>query len=241
MNPPPELLVIIPAFNEQESIAHTLGGIREVLPAVPVLVIDDGSSDETTRVARAEGARVITLPCHLGLGGSVQTGYKYAFEAGFEYVIRMDADGQHDPSDVRRILETLQSRQCPVVLGSRFVGQVWEAGSGPRAVGIRLFRILLRPILGRWVYDPTSGFVGVNRAALQVFSQTFPLEYPEIEMLVVLQRKTFDFVEISCNMRPRYAGKSTLTAVASFYYLVHVLLGVMTNVIRWPFRRRQRG
>jgi glycosyltransferase involved in cell wall biosynthesis len=232
-----DLLILIPAFNEEPSLAHTIREIRACQPDVPILVVDDGSGDGTSAIAAREGVWVATLPCHLGLGGCVQTGYKLAYELGFDYVIRLDADGQHPPESIGDLLDMLRSGPHQVVIGSRYVGELWRAGKGARAFGIRLFRFLLRPILGRWVFDPTSGFIGVNRQALGVFARTFPLEYPEIEMLVVLKRKTFSFTEVPCQMRPRYAGESTLTWNRSIYYMVHVLLGVAMNIIRLPFAR----
>ena len=108
-----------------------------------------------------------------------------------------------------------------------------------RGLGIRLFRLMLRPILGKPVRDPTSGFVGVNRQALEVFTQSFPLEYPEIETLVVLQRKRFRFQEVACRMRPRQAGRSSITPVKSLYYIVHVLLGVFVNILKFEGRRKK--
>jgi glycosyltransferase involved in cell wall biosynthesis len=236
------LLILVPAYNEELSIGITIDSIRRQDPKLPILVVDDGSLDGTSSIARSCGATVITLPRHLGLGGAVQTGYKLAFEEGFENVIRMDADGQHPPEKIPELFEALRRSGCEVVIGSRFVGELWRAQPGLRGLGTRLFRFLLRPILGRWVYDPTSGFIGVNRKALSVFAAAFPLEYPEIEMLVVLQRRTFQFLEIPCEMRPRIAGSSTLTPKASFYYMVHVLLGFLMNVLRFPgFGARRRS
>lgn len=236
-----DLLILVPAYNEELSVGITIESIRRHNPRLPVLVVDDGSLDGTTAAARRHGATVITLPRHLGLGGAVQTGYKLAYEEGFENVIRMDADGQHPPEKIPELLEVLKRSGCEVVIGSRFVGELWRAQPGLRGAGTRLFRFLLRPILGRWVYDPTSGFIGVNRKALAVFAAAFPLEYPEIEMLVVLQRRTFQFTEVPCEMRPRIAGSSTLTPKASFYYMVHVLLGFLMNVLRFPgFGARRR-
>lgn len=237
-----ELLILTPAYNEELSIGVTIESIRAHNPRLPILVVDDGSIDGTSTVARTHGATVIALPRHLGLGGAVQTGYKLAFEEGFENVIRMDADGQHPPEKIPELLDVLKRSGCEVVIGSRFVGELWRAQPGLRGIGTRTFRFLLRPILGRWVYDPTSGFIGVNRKALAVFSAAFPLEYPEIEMLVVLQRRTFRFAEVPCEMRPRVAGSSTLTPKASFYYMVHVLLGFLMNVLRFPgFGARRRS
>ena len=168
----------------------------------------------------------------LGLGGAVQAGYKLAFELGYQYVIRVDGDGQHEAEDIPRLFEKLRTSGCEMVIGSRFVDGQGAHTSVLRSLGIRFFRMILRPILGRDVRDPTSGFVGVNRNALQVFSKSFPLEYPEIEALVVLQRKAFRFEEEACRFHPRRTGKSSITPLKSIYYIVHVLLGVFVNVLR---------
>jgi len=233
-----KLLILIPAYNEEGAVGSVVKEVREVLPGVPVVVVDDCSNDATIAFAREAGATVLPLPHHLGLGGCVQAGYRLAFELGYDYVIRVDGDGQHDARDIPRILDTLRSTGCQMVIGSRFCagGQNGHT-SMARAVGITVFRLLLRPILGKSVYDPTSGFVGVSREALGVFSRSFPLEYPEIEALVVLQRRRFRFVEVPCQMRPRRHGRSTITALKSFSYLVHVLLGVFVNILKLEGRR----
>ena len=236
---PDDFLVIIPAFNEQESIGNVIAELREVLPDVPVLVIDDCSVDATKEVARVAGADVLPLPYHLGLGGGVQAGYKLAYELGYHYVVRIDGDGQHDPRDIPRIVEALRTSGCHMVIGSRFDNRKGSNSSFVRAIGIHVFRLVLWPILGKRVRDPTSGFVGVNRQALGVFAKSFPLEYPEIETLVVLQRKRFRFQEVACHMRTRRAGRSSITPVKSLYYIVHVLLGVFVNILKFEGRRRK--
>jgi glycosyltransferase involved in cell wall biosynthesis len=235
-NGPGALLVIVPAFNEAGAIGRVVRSIREHVPGTPVLVIDDCSSDVTIATAREAGAEILPLPHHLGLGGAVQAGYKLAFELGFEYVIRVDGDGQHDARDIPRVLARLKESGCEMVIGSRFVAENGSRTGMARSLGIRFFRMVLRPILGKAVHDPTSGFVGVNRRALAVFSRSFPLEYPEIEALVVLQRRRFRFEEVPCKMRPRLAGRSSITALKSFYYIVHVLLGVFVNVLKYERR-----
>ncbi len=234
-------LVLIPAFNEEAAIARVVREVREVLPELPVLVVDDGSADGTASLAREAGAVVLTLPCHLGLGGCVQAGYKLAFELGFEEVVRIDGDGQHDPRFIPRLLEALRSSGAEMAIGVRRGADGGHRTTMPRRIGILCFRLLLRPILGRPVADPTSGFVAVNRRALEVFARSFPLEYPEIETLVVLQRRRFRFVEVPCTVRPRLAGRSTITPVRSFYYVLHVLLGVFVNILRLDARRATRA
>jgi glycosyltransferase involved in cell wall biosynthesis len=237
---PDSLLIVVPAYNEEAAVGDVVRGIRQVLPQAPVLVIDDCSADATISVARNAGAEVLALPHHLGLGGCVQAGYKLAYELGYEYVIRVDGDGQHDPQDISGIFQTLRRSGCHMVIGSRFVGQNGNHTSVLRSLGIGFFRLVLRPILGKPVRDPTSGFVGVNRDALGVFSRSFPLDYPEIEALVVLQRKAFRFEEVPCHMRPRRTGRSSITALKSIYYIIHVLLGVFVNILKFDARKRKK-
>jgi glycosyltransferase involved in cell wall biosynthesis len=237
--PSGSLLIIVPAYNEEAAVGGVVRAIHAAMPGTPVLVIDDCSLDATQVAAREAGARVLALPHHLGLGGCVQAGYKLAFELGYEYVIRVDGDGQHDARDVPRVFDALRNSGVEMVIGSRFVNGNGARPGAVRGLGIRFFRMVLRPILGQRVHDPTSGFVGVNRNALQVFSKSFPLEYPEIEALVVLQRRQFRFLEIPCQMHPRTTGRSSITALRSIYYIVHVLLGVFVNVLKFDQRGRR--
>lgn len=232
------VLVLVPAYNEQGAVASVVAEVQQAMPDAPVLVVDDCSEDATAAVGRAAGAEVLSLPHHLGLGGCVQAGYRLAHELGYDYVIRVDGDGQHDPRDIPTVLEVLRTTGCEMVIGSRFLNGGGRETSFVRMLGIRFFRLVLRPILGRTVHDPTSGFVGVSRVALGVFSRSFPLEYPEIEALVVLQRRRFRFEEVPCRFRPRKAGRSTITAVKSLYFIVHVLLGVFVNVLKYEGRPR---
>jgi hypothetical protein len=231
------LLVLIPAFNEEGAIATVIREVYSAMPGVPVLVVDDASADDTRAAAIRAGAAVISVPAHLGLGGCVQAGYKLAFESGFSYVIRVDGDGQHNPAAIPRLYDTLVESGVEMVIGSRFKDGNGGHTSIMRAAGIHLFRVMLRIVLAKPVHDPTSGFVGVNRRALGVFARSFPLEYPEIETLVVLQRRRFRFLEVPCVMRKRQAGRSTITPAKSLYYIVHVLLGVFVNVLKFDGRR----
>ena len=232
-------MILIPAFNEEGAIATVIGELRQRHPELPILVVDDCSADGTRTVALEAGADVISVPYHLGLGGCVQAGYRLAFDLGFQYVIRLDGDGQHDPAYVGLIRDTLRTSGAQMVIGSRYVNGDGKHTSVARGIGIVFFRWFLALILRKEVHDPTSGFVGVNREALEVFARSFPLEYPEIETLVVLQRLTFRFEEVPVKMRARMAGVSTITAVRSFYYVLHVLLGVLVNILKYQGSKRR--
>ncbi len=231
------ILLLIPAFNEEESIGHVIVEARQIVPELDILVTNDCSTDSTAMVARRAGAQVLTVPHHLGLGGVLQAGYRLAYELGYDYVVRIDGDGQMDPRDIPTLLSTLRTSGCEMVIGSRYLANDDGHTSPVRGLGIRFFRAILRPILGKPVMDPTSGFVGVNRRALEVFSNSFPLEYPEIEALVVLRRRAFHFLEVPCRIRPRRAGRSTITPMKSVYYIVHVLLGVLVNILKFERHR----
>lgn len=233
------LMILIPAFNEEGAVATVIHQTRDLYPDLPILVVDDCSSDGTRTVALDAGADVLSVPYHLGLGGCVQAGYRLAFDLGFHYVIRLDGDGQHDPAFVALIRDTLFESGAQMVIGSRYVNGKGEHTSFARGIGIVFFRWVLALILKKRVHDPTSGYVGVNRQALEVFARSFPLEYPEIEALVVLQRLTFNFEEVPVKMRPRMAGVSTITAIRSFYYVLHVLLGVFVNILKYQGNKRR--
>jgi hypothetical protein len=234
-----KLAVIIPALNEEAAVGKVVRSVHDAAPGVPVFVVDDYSCDRTASVAEQAGADVVRLPVHLGLGGCVQTGYKLALELGYDYVIRVDGDGQHEALDVPRILEALESTGADVVIGSRFVGGDEDAAgrrepqtSGARSVGIVLLRRLLAPLTGSTIHDPTSGLIGVNRRALEVFAREFPLAWPEIGVLAMLRRHNLRFREIPCRMYRRRTGKSSLTAWKSCQYIFHVLLYAFVHALR---------
>ena len=230
------LLVIVPAFNEEGAISGVIRSVRKVLPEVRVIVIDDGSSDDTARAAESGGADVFRLPHHLGLGGAVQTGYRFAFEQDYQRVVRVDGDGQHNPADIEKLLDAMEQGDYDMVSGSRFLEPNGYPTRTMRRFGSLIFSWILYPILGKHITDPTSGFVAVNRRALEAFSGSFPLEYPEIEALVVLKRKALRFREVPTKMFPRRTGQSTINSWTAAYYMVRVLLGVFVNVIKYESR-----
>ena len=230
------LLVLVPAYNEEGAVGQVIRAVNQVLPGTPVLVVDDGSTDETVAVSKNAGAEIIRLPHHLGLGGSVQTGYRFAFEQGFERVVRLDGDGQHPPEEIPSLLAKMDAGSFDMVTGSRYLKASGYQTQALRRFGGWVFSIILRPILGQRISDPTSGFIAVNRNALAVFSHSFPLEYPEIEALVVLRRKAMTFAETPVQMKPRIAGVSTIDSWSAVYYMVRVLLGVFINVIKYEKR-----
>jgi len=232
----PRLLVLIPAYNEELSVGDVIASVQEVLPDVPVVVVDDGSWDGTAPAASKAGAEVLSLPHHLGLGGAVQMGYKYAFEHGYDRVVRVDSDGQHNAADIPALLQKMDEGDYDVVTGSRFLRTNGYPIQRVRRLGGLIFTALLYPILDQRITDPTSGFIAVNRRALEICSRSFPLEYPEIETLVVLKRNALRFCEVPTTMFPRRKGHSSIGRWGSVYYMLRVVLGVFVNVIKYERR-----
>jgi glycosyltransferase involved in cell wall biosynthesis len=209
--------------------------LRAFDPELDVLVIDDGSEDGTAASAAAAGAAVVRLPFNLGIGGAVQTGFKYALEHGYDTAIRLDGDGQHDPQEIPRLLVPLARGEADVVVGSRFAD-----GSGDyrppfaRRAGIRWFARLVSLLTGQKLTDTTSGFQAVNARAIRLFASDYPHDYPEVEAAVMVVRHKLRITEVPTQMRGRETGTSSITALRSFYYAIKVTLALLVGI----FRRR---
>ncbi|GAB4257115.1 MAG: glycosyltransferase family 2 protein [Deferrisomatales bacterium] len=228
-----KVLAILPAYNEAESLPKVLASFRSLPFPVDVLVVDDGSKDRTARVAREHGARVVSLPFNLGIGGAVQTGYLYAKENGYDAAVQVDADGQHDPQEIHRLLEPLSRGEADFVAGSRFLnGSSPYPVSLPRRMGICYFSWLLTALLRTRVTDPTSGFRAGNRQVILLFAEEYPTDYPEVETLVLLHRNGLRTAEVPVRMAPRQGGQSSISFGRAAYYMVKVTLGVFVQMIR---------
>ena len=226
------LLVIVPALNEERSLASVIGEIRSVDPHFEVLVVDDGSVDGTSRVAAASGAIVVTLPFNVGIGSTVQTGYKYALERGFDLAVQVDGDGQHDPREIPRLLEPLLDDRADMVVGSRFAPGGGYRGTPLRRVGIHIFAAVVSLMVRARVTDTTSGFRAVNRKAIRLFALDYPPDYPEVEATVLLVRHKLRMLEVPVQMRVRETGASSITALRSVYYMIKVLLALFIGLFR---------
>jgi glycosyltransferase involved in cell wall biosynthesis len=227
------LVALVPAFNEEANVGRVVDEIRAVDPMVDIVVVDDGSVDRTADVAREHGATVVRLPFNLGIGGAVQTGFRYAFEQGYDLAVRLDGDGQHDPSQLDRIVRPVVTGEADIAVGSRFA----EAGDGYRSsrsrrVGIRLLALVVSRIVGRRVTDTTSGFQALNRRAIELFAHDYPHDYPEVEATIMVSRHRLRSVEVSVTMRERGGGRSSITALRSVYYMVKVLLAIFVGLFR---------
>ena len=234
-------LAIVPARNEEGAVGRVVEELREFDPALDVLVIDDGSEDATAQSAAAAGAAVVSLPFNLGIGGAVQTGFKYALEHGYDTVIRLDGDGQHDPQEIPQLLGPLDRGEADVVVGSRFAD-----GSGDyrppfaRRAGIRWFARLVSLLTRQKLTDTTSGFQAVNARAIRLFAADYPHDYPEVEAAVMVVRHRLRIMEVPARMRDRETGASSITALRSFYYAIKVTLALLRRHLPPP-RRPARG
>lgn len=226
-NKPPKVLVIVPAYNEAEGIGHVIRRLREDAPYADVLVINDGSSDATSRIARAAGANVIDLTCNLGIGGAVQTGYRYAAEHHYDYAVQIDGDGQHNPCDLRRLLSAQFDTGADMVIGSRFITKEGFQSTFARKMGIGLLSALVTRLTGQNVTDPTSGYRLCGRRAISLFAREYPTDYPEVEALMLLYNRELSFTEIPVVMNERQGGVSSISAMKSVYYMSKVILSVL--------------
>jgi glycosyltransferase involved in cell wall biosynthesis len=225
-------IAIVPALNEERSIAGVIAEIRAADPEFDVIVIDDGSTDRTSAIAAESGAHVITLPFNLGIGGAVQTGYQYARDHDFELAVQVDGDGQHDPSEIGRLLEPILDGRADMVVGTRFAEGGGYRGTRLRRIGIHLFAAIVSLMVRARVTDTTSGFRAVNRKAIRLFAADYPHDYPEVEATVLLARHRLRMVEVPVQMRVRETGASSITAFQSVYYMVKVLLALFIGLFR---------
>ncbi|HMP77505.1 MAG TPA: glycosyltransferase family 2 protein [Kiritimatiellia bacterium] len=236
-----EAVVIIPAYNEEASLGSLLRELKEAQPALPVVVISDGSTDRTVDVARAEGAIVLDLPCNLGVGGAVQAGFQYALAEGYSLVVRIDADGQHPPSEIVHLMEAARRSDADLFIGTRFSSSGLHTSSIFRFLGIKLLALFLSVICRKRVTDPTSGFWAVKRPLLHYFASDYPVDYPEPEALALLRRQGYDFAEVSVRFRPRTAGQSSIHGWGTIYYAVKVGLALLVDRVRVLNRGLARG
>ena len=230
---PPERIAIVPAFNEDQAIGRVIDEIRAVDPGLKILVVDDGSTDGTSAVARARGVEVLRLPFNLGIGGAVQTGYLYAMEHGFEIAVQIDGDGQHDPAQLELLLAPILAGTADLVVGSRFAAGRHPAAFSRRA-GIRVLAGLVSLLARERFTDTTSGFRALNRRAIALFAADYPHDYPEVEAVLMAARNRLRLVEVPVKMRRRETGRSSITAARSFYYMTKVIIALLLGL----FRRR---
>ena len=227
------VVAVVPAWNEAGAIGGVVDEIRAFDPVIDVVVVDDASTDDTVRVARAHGATVLALPFNVGIGGAVQTGFRYARDEGYEVALRLDGDGQHAAQELGKLLAPIKAGAADLVVGSRFVD---PAGTYrppfARRMGIRVFARLVSLLGGQKVTDTTSGFSALDRTAIELFATEYPHDYPEVESTLVALRSGLRLAQVQVDMRERQAGTSSITFVRSLYYIVKVTLALLVASLR---------
>lgn len=228
-----KIVILIPAYNEARRIAAVIDAVRQTAPAVAIVVIDDGSTDHTAAVASAAGAKVLSHPFNMGYGVTIQTGYKYAWRYGYDYVVQIDGDGQHDPAFIPQLLAPVLAGEVDLALGSRFLGVESYRPSLPRRLGIAFFRKLVTVLIGRSISDPTSGYQAFNRRVAGFFtSEIFPCDYPDADVLLTLDLAGFRLREVPVRMYANLEGRSMHSGLRPLYYMVKMLLSLLVTLLR---------
>ena len=232
-----KVLLIIPAYNEEEALRSLIEEIKTVCSGMDYLVVSDCSSDDTDRLLSELGANYITLPSNMGIGGAVQSGYRYAAQNGYDIAIQIDGDGQHDVRFVKDMVKLIEDKQADVVIGSRFIDKEGFQSSQARRIGIRILSMLIRLMCGAKVKDVTSGFRAVNRRFIELFAENYPDDYPEPEVIVTAKLYGAVIKELPVVMRERTTGKSSINLKRSIYYMIKVSLAIIICRISLGFRR----
>lgn len=227
-----KVLIIIPAYNEVENIRDVIFSIKKEVPYADIVVINDGSADATSRVAKGLGVLVIDLPYNMGIGAAMQTGYMYAADKGYDIALQVDGDGQHPPDQIQKVISPVIEGKADIVIGSRFLGEGEYVPSLARSIGIKTFSRMLSLITRQRVTDPTSGFRAVNKDVIRFYARDYPEDYPEVEAVALLHKAGFRIAEVPVRMQARVWGKSSITYLRAFYYMVKVSLAVLIDLMK---------
>jgi glycosyltransferase involved in cell wall biosynthesis len=231
-------LVIVPAYNEADAIARVVEEVKAAAPNFDVVVIDDGSTDATPRQVPPT-ARVIRLPFNLGIGGAMQTGYRYAARHGYDLAVQVDGDGQHRADQLPALIEPLVEGRADLVIGSRFMQPSGYRQGPARTLGRLVLGLVLRLLTGERFTDCTSGFRAANRRVIEAFAHWYPDDYPEPEVVLLLQRAGFRVAETPVVMSQRLGGRTSIPLLRGFYYVIKVSAALLLDTIRTPWPRRE--
>lgn len=232
-----KVLVIIPAYNEAENIVRVVKQMMEQAPQYDYLVVNDGSTDDTLALCKREGFQYIDLPINMGIGGAVQAGYIYARKNRYDIAVQMDGDGQHDITYLERMIAPILAGEADVVIGSRFLEKEGFQSSAGRRAGINILSFLIWLTTGRRIKDVTSGYRAVNRMFIRIYSEDYPMDYPEPEAIVAAIMHLGRVKEIPVRMRAREGGISSITFKKSIYYMIKVTLAILICRMGYGVRR----
>ena len=225
-------LIIIPAYNEEENIVETVENIKKDAPGFDYVVINDCSTDSTRKICEERGYHIVNLPINLGIGGAVQTGYKYALRHGYDVAVQVDGDGQHDPEFLEKMFEELCDKKLDMVIGSRFIAKEGFQSSLMRRIGIVYFTKLIKFLTGVTITDPTSGLRMANRKVIEMFAEDYPKDYPEPESVVAIIKRECVVREVPVVMKERQGGVSSISPFKSVYYMIKVTLAIVIEKMR---------
>ena len=220
-------LVIIPAFNEEGNLEKTIKDIKDNAPDFDYVIINDCSTDKTLEMCRRHGFSYLNLPVNLGIGGAVQTGYRYAYYHGYDIAVQFDGDGPHSASHLEDMVTTLIDTESDMVIGSRFIEKEGFQSSGLRRIGIKYFTGLIKILTGKTITDPTSGMRMVNKKLLEKFTDEYPKDYPEPESVVTILSEKYKVTEIPVVMNEREEGVSSISLKNSVYYMIKVSFAIL--------------
>lgn len=226
-------LVVVPAFNEEQSIGEVLRGIKADVPFADILVINDGSRDQTGGIAGHNGTMVISHPFNLGYGAALQTGFRFGVKNGYDFIITMDADGQHSPSSADKMIRAMEVNNADVVIGSRFIEGSYRLGT-IKKIGIRLFSWIAKTYTGITITDPTSGFQLLNRNAFSYLAEgdNYPLDYPDVNIIMALHKRKFTIVETPVEMTENRYGRSMHSGLKPVFYIAKMFLAIIMVLMR---------
>ena len=227
------VLIIVPAYNEAGALPALLESLSTLCPECDVVVIDDGSTDNT-RQSVSGTARVVSLPCNVGIGGAVQTGLQIALKENYDYAVQVDGDGQHPPEELGKLLRVARDSDSDLVVGSRFRAAGGFKSTAVRRIGIRLFAWMLSHICGTPITDPTSGFRVMSRRAIAILAKRYSEDFPEVEAIVQVRRAGLRITEAPVRMAERVTGKSSIGSVKSLLYMLKVPLAILMSLLRKP-------
>lgn len=225
-----KILALIPAYNEEKTIRNVIEETQRYLPEADILVLNDGSTDNTKAIlSQYKGIISLHHPYNMGIGGAIWTGFNFFAKKNYEYLVRIDGDGQHPPSMTKMLLEPLQNKEADLVIGSRFIKREGYLSSLGRRGGIKLLNVLTTFLLKEKITDNTSGFRAYNRQAVCLLVEDYPFDYPEPIEVYLLSRKGLKIKELSVKMRERGGGVTSISLLHSYYYLIKVLLTILVN------------
>lgn len=224
-----KVLVIIPCYNEEESLKRTVEDLKEKILDDDYLIVNDGSTDATLKICEKNGYSYVNLVLNLGIGGAMQAGYRYAVENDYDIAIQLDGDGQHDPEYIKGMLLFIETKRADIVIGSRFMNKEGFQSTGVRRVGIKFLNVLIRLCSGVKILDVTSGFRAVNRKYIEFFANSYAQDYPEPESIMDAALNKAKIMEIPVIMHERKDGKSSIHSLKPLYYMLKVSMAILLH------------